>query len=278
MYRQGKGAPKDYKTAVKWYTLAAKQGNAESQYNLGLMYQKGLSVPQDNETALEWYTLAAKQGYARAQLNLGLMYAKGEGVPQGDDVSQDDENALKWWKLAAKQGNADAQYILGTLYDNGQGVSQDYEIALKWYILAAKQGNADAQNNLKILEKKISRIKNPQKKISRIKNTPTVTAKNSLPSSSGSVEKENERLRKRIAELEGQKKSKPETGVSLAKKIQKALLVLGLYSGKLDGTIGVRTRSAIRGWQKRNGYPETGKITETQIGKLKQDASQYFSK
>ena len=61
--------------------------------------------------------------------------------------------------------------------------------------------------------------------------------------------------------------------LELARRTQEALQVLGLYSGKLDGIIGVRTRSAIRGWQRRNGYSATGEISETQLAKLEQEAT-----
>ncbi len=33
---------------------------------------------------MRWYRLAADQGYASAQFNLGVMYATGEGFPQDD--------------------------------------------------------------------------------------------------------------------------------------------------------------------------------------------------
>ena len=33
--RKGQGVPQDYAEAVKWYRLAAEQGNADAQYNLG---------------------------------------------------------------------------------------------------------------------------------------------------------------------------------------------------------------------------------------------------
>ena len=42
-----------------------------------------------------------------------------------------------------------------------------------------------------------------------LKTSKTVTARKSLPSSRSAAEKENERLRKRIAELEKEKQSKP---------------------------------------------------------------------
>ncbi|MBL4829235.1 MAG: sel1 repeat family protein [Aliivibrio sp.] len=98
--QKGKDADEngDYVTAVKWYTLAAGQGNDRAQFNLGVMYKKGLGVSQDYKVAIGWYTLAAEQGNDRAQHNLGVMHAKGLGV------SQDYKAAAKWYTLAAEQG------------------------------------------------------------------------------------------------------------------------------------------------------------------------------
>ena len=72
----------------------ATQGDANSQYNLGVIYTNGIGVPQDDKEAVKWYLLAAEQGYASAQYNLGLMYNNGEGVPQ------DHVMAYAWVNLA----------------------------------------------------------------------------------------------------------------------------------------------------------------------------------
>ena len=53
MYDNGRGVLQDYKEAVKWYRLAAEQGNANAQYNLGVMYDNGEGVPQDYKEASE---------------------------------------------------------------------------------------------------------------------------------------------------------------------------------------------------------------------------------
>jgi len=53
----GRGVSQNHKTAVKWYTLAAKQGYAHAQHNLGVMYANGRGVPQNDKTAVKWYTL-----------------------------------------------------------------------------------------------------------------------------------------------------------------------------------------------------------------------------
>lgn len=45
------------------------------------MHDKGLGVPQSNAEAVKWYRLAAKQGQALAQAALGSMYSLGRRVP-----------------------------------------------------------------------------------------------------------------------------------------------------------------------------------------------------
>ena len=51
-------------------------------FNLGVMYGKGEGVAQDYREAVKWFRVAAEQGDASAQSNLGLMYAFGQGVAQ----------------------------------------------------------------------------------------------------------------------------------------------------------------------------------------------------
>jgi TPR repeat protein len=52
----------NYEEAVKWYRLAAEQGNVDAQYNLGCSYEDGEGVEQNHEEAIKWYRLAAEQG------------------------------------------------------------------------------------------------------------------------------------------------------------------------------------------------------------------------
>ncbi|NCX62196.1 MAG: sel1 repeat family protein, partial [Betaproteobacteria bacterium] len=62
MFDDGKGVAQDYKEAVRWYQLAAKQGNAEAQNNLGVMYGLGQGVLQDYTRAHMWLNIAAITG------------------------------------------------------------------------------------------------------------------------------------------------------------------------------------------------------------------------
>ena len=48
MYENGHGVLQNYKIAIKMYKLAAEQGLAAAQYNLGFMYANGRGVLQDD--------------------------------------------------------------------------------------------------------------------------------------------------------------------------------------------------------------------------------------
>ena len=52
----------------------AEQGDANAQFSLGKIYDYGQGVPRNDKTAVKWYRLAAEQGHAEAQFNLGVMY------------------------------------------------------------------------------------------------------------------------------------------------------------------------------------------------------------
>ena len=79
--RRGEGVPQDPAEAVRWCRLAAEQGDAVAQFNLGELYALGEGVPQDPAEAVRWFRLAAEQGYA-VQYALGVLYGQGKGVPK----------------------------------------------------------------------------------------------------------------------------------------------------------------------------------------------------
>ena len=102
MYGKGQGVKRDYEKAMKWYRLAAAQGYAVAQYNLGNVYRDGEGVGQDYAEAVKWFRLAAAQGLALAQYNLGFRYVNGQGV------AKDNIRAHMWFNLSAISGVADA--------------------------------------------------------------------------------------------------------------------------------------------------------------------------
>jgi len=90
--------PKDYndlKAAVKWYQLAAEQGNADAQLRLGDWYADEKSKSKDYAEAVKWYRLAAENGNVDAQVKLVGWYADGKVVTQNPVV------AYMWANIAA---------------------------------------------------------------------------------------------------------------------------------------------------------------------------------
>jgi len=96
-YEHGRGVDQSHQRARELYELAASQGYADAQYNLGNMCD-GQGVDQNYERAAEYYEAAARQGHASAQFNLGRLYGTGQGVEQSIEV------AREWWMKSAEQG------------------------------------------------------------------------------------------------------------------------------------------------------------------------------
>jgi hypothetical protein len=117
----------------------ARQGNVESQYQLGMRYQYGDGVTVDINKANQWLAKAATSGDARSQHALSMFYQQyatnAEGV----------KKALLWEKKAADHGSADAQYALGVMFKNGRLVRKNEAEARRWLAMAAQQGHLPAQ-------------------------------------------------------------------------------------------------------------------------------------
>ena len=65
MYFDGRGVPQNDSEAAKWYRMAAEQGLAAAQGNLGWMYLHGRGVPQSDTEAVKWYRMAAVSAFKR---------------------------------------------------------------------------------------------------------------------------------------------------------------------------------------------------------------------
>ena len=52
---------------MRWYKMAADQGNASAQINIGSFYTNGWGVPKDSVKAIEWFRKAAAQGNQNAK-------------------------------------------------------------------------------------------------------------------------------------------------------------------------------------------------------------------
>lgn len=119
---------------------AAKAGNAEAQFRLGVMYGNGDGVGLDYEQARGWFKKAVAQGHENATITLAWMYANGTGVEVNEG------RARELYLEAAAKGSAKAQYVVATMYRFAQyGLKKDMETAIQWYVKAADQGMPTAQ-------------------------------------------------------------------------------------------------------------------------------------
>ena len=137
---------------MKWYRLAAEQGNASGQWALGSMYDFGEGVAENKVEAVKWYRLAAEQGNADAQNNLGVIYfdaAKSE---------KDFGKAFQLFKSASESGNVEAMFNLGRMYRNSEEYRpcvpfseswhEDDRKGAFWLYSAAMKNHANAQTSL----------------------------------------------------------------------------------------------------------------------------------
>jgi TPR repeat protein len=84
----------------KQLLLAAERGDAEAQFNLGMMYDNALDdshypTKGDRPEAMRWFLAAAEQGLCRAQVKLAELYADEPETPESS------VKACTWFILAA---------------------------------------------------------------------------------------------------------------------------------------------------------------------------------
>jgi TPR repeat protein len=126
----------DYATALQEWRPLAEQGDAPSQFNLGLLYYDGHGVPQDYTEAARWFERSAEQGYAKAQHNLGAMYGIGKGV------RRDYVQAYKWLSLCAATGDqsCEAQRNLVEKKLSNSKLQNAQRLAREWRPVPAARG------------------------------------------------------------------------------------------------------------------------------------------
>lgn len=143
-YDTGSGAPRSEKKAMRYYLMAADQGNAEAQNSLGSILQAEKRYPE----ALAWYQRAADQGHALATNNLGLLYDLGMGV------QQDRRKGFELYSKAADLGWAESMWNLANMYGAGQLGSIDMMSACVWAMRARRYASPGDQR----LQAQLARI------------------------------------------------------------------------------------------------------------------------
>ena len=163
--------------------MAAEQGDAQAQFNLGVAYYNGEGVPKDKNRAIRWLRLAADQNFAEAQYSLATLLLevdpvinKHEGIRLLQQAAEQhhvgaSEDLRKHLggrgtiapqtqipvspsqpKPSAAQLSLAKNYRLaGQKHYNGQGTKQNFEKAYAYFRKAAELGDSEAQRYLALL-------------------------------------------------------------------------------------------------------------------------------
>lgn len=208
IYSQGKGCEINQREARKYFQLAAEQGDSYAQHNLGIIC---LNYFKEYKEAMKWFSVASRNGFGFSSLFLGFMHYEGigtcpdlysaydhfvmaseQGCSDAENIIQkikaaepikilshylkieDNENndkmneaylsfhaddsflnmrsglthlenkeynkAIECFHEASENGNVQAQHMLGLLYFQGYGISPDYDKCLKYFNAAASRG------------------------------------------------------------------------------------------------------------------------------------------
>jgi TPR repeat protein len=73
-YLDGTGAPRDPRTAARWFGLSAQKGQCSAQAMLGAMLFSGEAVPRQAARGLMWLTLAKDNAQTTDQPWIGKLY------------------------------------------------------------------------------------------------------------------------------------------------------------------------------------------------------------
>ena len=146
--------------------IKAEEGYEDAQYNLGWMYAFGKGVPKNYKKAAKWFRKAAEdeEGYVQAKWQLGEMYYKGQGVPQDyweamkwfRKAAKQEVEAMKWFREEAEQGDDLAQFELGVMYSLGEGVPKNFIESYAWSLLAKANGHKEASQMISLLEEDLT--------------------------------------------------------------------------------------------------------------------------
>ena len=272
MYSFGNGVDENDAIATEWFEKAfqifeneAENGDTTAMNYLAYMYERGEGVKQDYKKAVELYEKSAEAGNAVALGNLAYMYERGEGV------EQDYEKAVELYEKSAEAGSANALQNLANMYRSGEGVKQDYEKAVELYEKSAEAGNAYAFSSLAYMYERGEGVKQDYGKVmeyyEKAAEAGDTNAMNSL------VYVYERGLRWFIESLEAGNSQLDETSGN--KAVQGVLNSLGYDCGIPDGSIGEKTRNAVRTFRRDNGM-EDSDLIDLELMKKILEVMDYF--
>ena len=128
----------DYGQAIRALRKAGDMGSNNALYELGWCYREGLGVEQNAENAKSLFAKAAEAGNVNASYIMGILRLEEELSVTGH--SADFTDAVSYFRQSAESGYIIAEYALGYCYFYGLGTEQDYRQAVQWFRKAAEAG------------------------------------------------------------------------------------------------------------------------------------------
>lgn len=175
IYYDGELVQKSETSAFKWWVFAAALDNPDAYIEVGKCFRYGTGIHKNLKEAAKFFLKAARQGDTEAQYILGI-YAYTSGLAWEDAAGDGSEldPAIADFKFhdlwtdteinemlgmlwtAAEGGYAEAQFEVASFYETGRcgtfkvfgNMPKDFEKARKWYSLAADQGHKHAHTAL----------------------------------------------------------------------------------------------------------------------------------
>lgn len=158
-----------WEEAATWFRKAARQGNTEAMFNLGLLHLRGHGVPKDRIVSLAWLMVAEIDATDEVEENIAKMLANAseadrrkalkltKGIIDKLEISTVYSQGSRSVALAesfhqqfqlAERGKAEDQYELARMHRQGVGTVKDPFEAAVWCRRAAEQGHVGAMRTL----------------------------------------------------------------------------------------------------------------------------------
>lgn len=140
----------DYKKALQYWALSAKQDNVDAIGNMAMCYQLGRGTKKDSTMAVNLYKAALKKDsktiipqHETIVKNTGSLFSSlllKECYKDGIGTKKDIQKYVYYMEQAANKQDVTSQYELALYYLNNQQADK----AVTWFKKAAKQGEVGA--------------------------------------------------------------------------------------------------------------------------------------
>ena len=234
---------------------SASQGLTAAQYVLGHLYDTGEGVKADKALAKDLTQKAAQGGHRVAMYDLAVYYVDEAETASANGQAAEAQaamgRAVQWFRKAGEFGMTDAQFNVAVLYDQGNGTPSDPAEAHYWYSIAGAAGDQESASRAQQIAADLpaDMLQRSQSRIAQYKPADFDLAANGI-----------------FSNVPWEKKVSANT--QRVVQVQTMLTNIGYDIGGIDGAPGPKTREAIKDFERANGLPETGKISDPLLERL----------